>query len=58
MTKFFFKFKKIHFWPLFGPFPQLWGAKKKNYSEKSGTHNLIRSNDPIPRKQPNRQHDG
>ena len=27
MTKFFFKFKKAYFWPIFGPFPQFLGAK-------------------------------
>ena len=37
MTKFFFKFKKPHFWPTS---PILWG--EKYFPKKSGTHNLIR----------------
>ena len=27
MIKFFFKFKKCYFWPIFGPFPIFLGAK-------------------------------
>ena len=27
MTKFFFNFKKTYFWPVFGPFAQLFGLK-------------------------------
>ena len=60
MTKFFFKFKK----PIFGPFPQFLGQKK--FIKKiglSGTtskqllafwQNPEKSNDPIPRKHPDR----
>ena len=28
MTKFFNKFKKLSFWPIFGSYPQYWGQKK------------------------------
>ena len=28
MTKFFFKFKRLYFWPVFDPFPHFLGAKK------------------------------
>ena len=69
MTKFLFKFKKLHCWPIFGPFPQFL-EQKKFFSPKSPTvmHNFIRvsrtmpkfkkSNDPIPRKHPDRQQNG
>ena len=63
MTKFFFKFKNPYFWPISN-----FGGQKR-FSRKSGSvsHNLRflvqcrnseKPNDPIPRKQPNRQQDG
>ena len=62
MPKFFFKFKKPYFWPIF----PILGAKKVFPKNLAVTHNLIRvsvppcqnsekPNDPIPRKQPDRQ---
>ena len=64
MTKFFFKFKKSYFWHFFGPFPKFWGQKK--FFQKIGLscttskgflapcQNSEKSNDPIPRKHPDR----
>ena len=68
MAKSFNKFKKSCFWPIFGPFSQIWG--QKFFSRKSGsvTHNFIwvsntipkfrKTNDAIPRKPLDRRTDG
>ena len=69
MTKFFNKFKKPCFWPIFGPFSQFWGQKL--FFKKIGLchaqlhmgilapyQNLEKTNETIPRKHPDRQKDG
>ena len=73
MTKFFNKFKKPCFWPIFVPFSQFWW--QKFFSRKSGsvTHNFIwvsqlhiglppqnleKTKDTIQRKRPDRRKDG
>ena len=61
MTQFLFKFKRTYFRPIFCPFPLFLGQKM--FAKKSCTHkgflvlcrNLEKPNDPIQRKQPNRQ---
>ena len=63
MTRFFFKFKTLYFWPTSTNF-----GGKKCFPKKPGIHNLIqflvpcrnseKPNDPIPRKQHNTQQDG
>ena len=68
MIKFFNKFKKPCFWPIFGPFSQCWG--KKNFPENltlscttsyrflAPYQNLGKTNDTIPRKRHNKLKDG
>ena len=68
MTKFFFKFKKLYFCPIFGPFPLFWGKKvfPENLALSRTTsqgflatcQNSEKSNDPIPRKPLGRWKDG
>ena len=41
MTKFFNKFKKPCFWPIFGPFPYFDSKKKFSGKSSSVTHNFI-----------------
>ena len=63
MTIFFFKFKKPYFWPIFGPFPKFLQQKILTKNQAI-IHNFVRvlapsqnsekSNDPIPRKHPDR----
>ena len=68
MAKFFFKFKKPYFWPIFGPFPQF--LEQKNIFPKTlalsrttseqflaPCQNSEKSNDSIPKKDPERQRD-
>ena len=67
MNKFFFKFKKTFFCPIFGTLPLFLGAKNifpKNLAYTTSQGFLVpcrkseKPNDPILRKQPNRQQDG
>ena len=41
MTKFFFKFEKLYFWPTFG--------NKNRFPKKSDIHNLIRFSSTVPK---------
>ena len=65
MTKFFNKFKKLCFGPIFGPFSQFWGQKlfflenpalpcTTSYEFRAPYQNLGKTNDTISRKCPNR----
>ena len=68
MTKFFNKFKKLCFWPIFGPFSQFWGQKNffqkiwlshtTSYTFLVPCQNFKKTNDTIPRKCPDRLKEG
>ena len=65
MTKFFNKFKKFCFWPFFpilGPRKNFFSEnpallRTTSYSFLAPCQNLEKTNDTIPRKQPDRQKD-
>ena len=68
MTNFFFKFKKPNIWSNISAFPQFFEQKMFFQKSNSVMHNLKgflapcqnseKSNDPIPRKHPDRLQDG
>ena len=68
MTKFFNKFKKPCFWPIFGQFLQFTGKKifpenlalsqVTSYRFLAPCQNLEKTNDTIPRKRPEKPKDG
>ena len=64
ITKFLFKFKKLYFWPIFLFLGGGGEGGQKIFSQKIwhaflvSCRNSEKPNDPIPRKQPNRQQDG
>ena len=67
MTKTFFKLKKPYFWPIFWSISPILGAEKVFQEKGSIMHNFImvsstipklkKTNDPIPRKYPDRRKD-
>ena len=63
MTKFFFKFKKSYFWPFLVNFPNFGGKKLISQNRVfmhnfkgflASCQNLEKSNDPVPRRHPDR----